>query len=243
MIATKKYRHRPVYKKFLNLRDNVQNRQKLFKFKKKKWQNLLFRLNRTSKIRKKNCYYKFYDQNSYNISKYNNFFSKNYKQDVLTRKRFNLFYSDLGEKYLKSCSQKSRTRSNQIKNKINSKHYFYNFLEKRLDVILLRSHFVLSIRNSRQLISHGHIFVNNKVVTENSFLLQPGDLVTFSSKSHKLVQHYLTVSEMWPLPPEYLQVSYRLFQISVLEDSTFSNPAPKHSLWLNLSDITRFYTK
>ena len=36
MIATKKYRHRPVYKKFINLRDNVQNRQKVLKFKKKK---------------------------------------------------------------------------------------------------------------------------------------------------------------------------------------------------------------
>ena len=36
MIITKKYRHRPVYKKFVNLRNNIQNRQKLIKFKKKK---------------------------------------------------------------------------------------------------------------------------------------------------------------------------------------------------------------
>jgi ribosomal protein S4 len=243
MITTKKYRHRPVYKKFVNLRDNVQNRQKVFKFKKKKWQNLLFRLNRLSKTRKRNCYYKFYDQNSYNISKYNNFFSKNYKQDVLVKKKFNLFYGSLREKYLKACYQKSRMRSNQIKNKINAKHYFYNFLEKRLDVTLLRAHFVLGIRNSRQLISHGHVFVNHKVVTENSFLLQPGDLITFSSKSHKLIQHYLTISEMWPLPPEYLQISYKLFQVNILEDSTFSNVAPKHLLWLNLNDIIRSYTK
>ena len=41
MIITKKYRHRPVYKKFINLKTNVQNRQKLFKFKKKKMEKLI----------------------------------------------------------------------------------------------------------------------------------------------------------------------------------------------------------
>jgi len=35
MIATKKYRHKPIYKQFLNLKNNVQNRKKLLKLKKK----------------------------------------------------------------------------------------------------------------------------------------------------------------------------------------------------------------
>lgn len=243
MITTKKYRHKPVYKKFLNLKINVQNRQKLFKFKKKKWKNLLFKLNRSSKIQKRNCYYKFFDQNSYNISKFNNFFSKNYKQNILTKKSFNLFYGSLKENYLKRLVNKSIKKSNQIKNKINNKKFFSGFLEQRLDIVLVRSHFVLSVRNARQLISHNHVFVNNKVVTDNSFLLHKGDLITFSPKSHKLIRYYLILSDLWPLPPTYLQISYKLFQIHVLDDIMFSNTMSQKLIWLNLNDVIKSYLK
>jgi ribosomal protein S4 len=239
MIITKKYRHRPVYKKFVNLRNNIQNRQKLIKFKKKKWENLLFKLNRNSKLQKRNCYYKFFDQNSYTISKYNNFFSKNYKQDVLTKKSFNLFYGGLRQNYLKTLVNKSIKKSNQIKSKINTKKFFCTFFEKRLDVSLVKSHFVLSIRNARQLISHKHVLVNQNIVTESSFLLSKGDLITFSKKSHKLIRYYLILSEVWPLPPTYLQISYKLFQIQVLDDITLS----QNLLWLNLNNVIRSYRK
>jgi len=243
MIVIKKYRHRPVYKKFTNLKNNVQNRQKLLKFKKKKWKNLLFKLNRNSKIRKRNCYYKFYDQNSYTIPKYNNFFSKNYKQDVLSKKSFNLFYGGLCQNYLKSLVKKSVKKSNQIKNKINTKKFFSGFLEKRLDVILVRSNFVLSVRNARQLISHKHVLINQKIVTDSSFLLDKGDIITFSKKSHKLVRYYLTLSNLWPLPPTYLQISYKLFQIQILDDIMLSNTLSQNLLWLNLNDVIRSYRK
>jgi len=243
MIITKKYRHRPVYKKFLNLRNNVQNRQKLLKFKKKKWKNLLFKLNRNSKSQKRNCYYKFYDQNSYTISKFNNFFSRNYKQEIITKKSFNLFYGYLKEKYLKKLVNKSVKNSHQIKNKINTKVFFSNFLEKRLDVILVRSNFVLSLRNARQLISHNHVLVNNKVVSENSLLLKKGDLITFSKKSHKLIRYYLIISELWPLPPTYLQISYKLFQIQILDDIIFTNSLSQKLIWLNLNEVIKSYLK
>ena len=36
-IDKKNTKFKPLYKKFLNLRENVQNKQKLLKFKKKKW--------------------------------------------------------------------------------------------------------------------------------------------------------------------------------------------------------------
>ena len=243
MVSIKKYRHKPVYKKFVNLKVNVQNRQKLLKFKKQKWKNLLFKLNKTSKKRKRNCYYKFYDQNSYNISKYNNYFSRNYKQDVQTKKMFNLFYGNLNEKYLKSLIKKSVSKSNQIKNNINLKIFFTNFLEKRIDVILVRSHFVLSIRNARQLVSHGHIMVNGKIITDNSFTVKKGDCITFSSKIHNLIQYYLVLSDLWPLPPGYLQVNYKLFSIHVLDDIMFSNNFSKIFLWLNLNSVIKSYNK
>lgn len=243
MIVIKKYRHRPIYKKFLNLKINVQNKKKLLNFKKKKWKNLLFKLNRSSKTQKRNCYYKFYDQNSYNVSKFNNFFLKNYKQDIMNKKKFNLFYGYLTESYLKKLVNKSIKHSDQIKNKINTKVIFSRFLEKRLDVVLIRSNFVSSMRNARQLISHNHVYVNKKLVNDNSFLVKKGDLITFSLKSHKIVQYYLITSDLWPLPPKYLQISYKLFQIQVLDDITFSNALSNQLLWLNLNDVIKLYLK
>ena len=40
MVAIKKYRYRPVYKKFVGLRCNIQNKKKVFKFKRKKYVNV-----------------------------------------------------------------------------------------------------------------------------------------------------------------------------------------------------------
>ena len=243
MIYIKKYRHKPIYKKFINLKKNIQNRQKLLKFRKRKWNNILFTLNRQSKIKKYNCYYKFYNQSSYNVSRFNRFFSKNFKQNLITKKSFNLSYGYLGEKYLKMLAFKSSSKSNQISNKINLKNFFSSYLEKRLDVILVRSNLVLSIRNARQLITHGHVFVNETMVKENAFSLKKGDVITFSKKTHKLLKYYLGNSPVWPLPPTYLQISYKMFQILIIDNIFMSNMSTKFFIWLNLNDTTHSYKK
>jgi hypothetical protein len=41
MLFKKKNRYKPRFKQFLKLRENVQNRNKILKFKKKKWEKLL----------------------------------------------------------------------------------------------------------------------------------------------------------------------------------------------------------
>lgn len=37
MLFTKKNRYKPLLKKFLNIRENIQNRDKILNFKKQKW--------------------------------------------------------------------------------------------------------------------------------------------------------------------------------------------------------------
>lgn len=237
MIHKKKYRYKPVYKKFVALKKNVQNRAKLLNFKKRKWQFLLSQLAKISKIRKNNCYYKFYDQSVYVTPRYNNFFSKNYKQTLLNKKSFNLFYGSLLKGYLKKGVQRSEALSNRVQNKVNSKLFFKDLLEKRLDSILVRSHFALSTMSARQYISHGHVFLNNKRVTNSSTLVRKGDVITFSSQSHRLIKYCLLNSELWPLPPKNLQISYKIFQIVVVEDPKMYNNADSFSMWLNLNNV------
>jgi small subunit ribosomal protein S4 len=55
-------------------------------------------------------------------------------------------------------------------------------LEMRLDTIVFRLNFSPTILSARQLVSHGHIKVNGRVVTIPSFQCQPGDSIELKLK-------------------------------------------------------------
>ena len=243
MNKTYRSRYRPVYKKFVGLRKVILNPKKVLNFKKRKWQPLISQMSRLSKKRKNNCYYKFYDQTSYKIQKYNSFFSRSYSQNLSHRKRFSIFYGFLGKNYLKHVITNSLKKSNQVQNKINPNLFLIEFLESRLDVILVRSGFSLSLMNSRQMISHGHVFVNKKRVKDGSYSLKPDDLITFSKKSRPLVEHFILRSEIWPLPPQYLQISYKVLQIKIVDNIISKNSGNFMPLDLNLTNIIEHYRR
>ncbi|HEX6279456.1 MAG TPA: 30S ribosomal protein S4 [Pyrinomonadaceae bacterium] len=60
-------------------------------------------------------------------------------------------------------------------------------LERRLDNVVYRSGFATSRRQARQIVNHGHIFVNDRKVDIPSFQVKVGDVVTVKDKSTKNV--------------------------------------------------------
>ena len=60
-------------------------------------------------------------------------------------------------------------------------------------------------------------------------------------KSHKIIEYYLVNSDLWPLPPKYLQISYKIFQISVIDDIKLANDSTNLSMWLNLNSVMQSY--
>ena len=56
------------------------------------------------------------------------------------------------------------------------------FLETRLDNVVRRLGFSTSMAGARQLVSHGHVFVNGQRVTTPSFGTKVGDVITLSDK-------------------------------------------------------------
>ena len=60
------------------------------------------------------------------------------------------------------------------------------FLETRLDNIVFRMGFAPSRKSARQIISHGHICVNDRKVNIPSFLVKPGDEVVIKEKSRNM---------------------------------------------------------
>ncbi|NIA06202.1 MAG: 30S ribosomal protein S4 [Actinobacteria bacterium] len=88
------------------------------------------------------------------------------------------------------------------KQKQNTGAALLSFLERRLDNAVFRSGFTVSRRASRQLVNHGHIYVNDHKVDVASYLVKPGDFITVkdSEKSLKQVREQVDANKGRQLP-------------------------------------------
>jgi small subunit ribosomal protein S4 len=260
MFHTKKHRHKPLYKQFVRLRKNVQNRRILrvrrskpfpnkstytyntliIKFKKRKWKGFISYLKKILKYRKRS--YRMYNIKLYFIQRFPDYFKKKYLNKIQMKKSLSLFYGGLLEKYFKkqvNISLKKTAYSRKNFGNINL--FLIKILESRLDTVLYRSFFTLSIRSARQLITHGHIFVNKKIVKTNSFILKKGDLIEVNPKYHKLIYANIQRSFIWPLPPKYLLINFRTFQILFNENIEGTNFPIHFPFWVDLNTLMKYY--
>lgn len=88
----------------------------------------------------------------------------------------------------------------------NTAFYLAQFLEKRLDNLVFRSGFAPTRPSSRQLVSHGHIKVNDKVVSISSYQAKNGDIITFSDeKTPKIAYIEKSLANADMLFPKWLE--------------------------------------
>jgi small subunit ribosomal protein S4 len=234
-----KKRYKPFYKQFLRLRQNVQNRAKLFRFKKQKWQRFKKYSENQLGFHKR---FKIKDQFQLSASKFasrGNSFQKKFRNNLYQRKLFSLFYGGLKKRYFK----KSIIRAINIKNYASSylTDFRYNalkFFESRLDTVIYRTSFSLSINEASQLILHGHVRVNGTLVKSKSYQLKTNDLIEIahSSKSRTLVKTSLDKSNFWPIPPKHLLVNYQTLQILFVYSADLTL-MPIFNHYLNLNSV------
>lgn len=84
---------------------------------------------------------------------------------------------------------------------------FLRYLETRLDNIVRRLGFALSLKCARQLVLHKHVKVNSRVVNIPSFQVRPGDVVAIDQnlKENAVVKAGLEESEKRSLRPSFLE--------------------------------------
>ena len=95
-------------------------------------------------------------------------------QQLKERKKLSLFYGHLTRKQLVNLFNKVENNKGFL-----SKNLF-SMLERRLDVVLYRSGFLKTITQARQLVKHQKVFVNSNLVDIPSFLVNPGDVISFA---------------------------------------------------------------
>ena len=76
-------------------------------------------------------------------------------------------------------------------------------LETRLDAVTLRLGFALTLRQARQLVSHGHVLVDGKRLDIPSAQIREGQTIEISPKARTFVGVREAV-EIAPEPPPYL---------------------------------------
>ncbi len=91
------------------------------------------------------------------------------------RRMYGLMESQFRQYFEKALSQPGRTGENLVK-----------LLERRLDNVVYRMGFAPSRKSARQLVTHGHILVNNQAVTIPSYIIKPGETIQIREKSKKL---------------------------------------------------------
>ena len=211
MILQKKNRFKPLYKQFLNLGENVQNRKKLLKFKKQKWNGLLFHLKYRMKWYNR---YKSQDQTRYMVTRFPNRWDSykkgSYRHILKAYKKLNLFYGGFSKKSIKKIITQtySKINKNKMLNLI-----FLKIFESRLDTILYRAKFTISIKASRQLIVHGKIFVNGIKIQSPLYIIKPGDLISIDYSISSVIEKGIARSNKWPITPKHLVVNYKTLQI------------------------------
>jgi small subunit ribosomal protein S4 len=76
-------------------------------------------------------------------------------------------------------------------------------LETRVDTVILRLGFALSMRQARQLVSHGHVKIEGRTVNVPSAQVRPGQTIELSDRA----RNFISVREgleLSPDPPPYL---------------------------------------
>ncbi len=88
-------------------------------------------------------------------------------------------------------------------------------LERRLDNVVYRSGFASSRAIARQLVSHGHFFVNNRKTNISSYLVKPGDKIALKEKSQKLSVITETLKREQKIPG-WLSLDRSNFEVEML---------------------------
>ena len=110
------------------------------------------------------------------------------------------YYGDITEKqFLKIYQAASRKKGD-------TSQILIELLERRLDAVVFRLKFAPTVFSARQLVNHGHVLVNGKVVNKKSYRVMDGDEISLQQTSQNIPMIIQTLSSNERDVPEYLQL-------------------------------------
>ena len=119
---------------------------------------------------------------------------------LAAKQKLKKYYGDITEKqFLKIYQEASRKRGD-------TSQILIELLERRLDAVVFRLKFAPTVFAARQLVNHGHVMVNGKVIDKKSYQVKDGDEISLHQESQNIPMIIQTLSSNEREVPEYLQL-------------------------------------
>jgi len=92
-------------------------------------------------------------------------------------------------------------------------------VERRLDNVVRQGGFGLGPASARQIVVHGMVLVNGRKVDRPSYLVRPGDVVTFKTKEkpRQFLAQVLEKTKVFQQPPSWIERNEEQFSLKVLQ--------------------------
>ncbi|MDR1982280.1 MAG: 30S ribosomal protein S4 [Holosporaceae bacterium] len=100
-----------------------------------------------------------------------------YGTQLLAKQKLKGYYGNLTERQFRRIYQKASQMKGDTSQNI------IGLLERRLDAVVYRMKFAVTVFAARQLINHGHVMVNGRVVNIASYTVSEGDVIEVKEKS------------------------------------------------------------
>jgi len=126
-----------------------------------------------------------------------------YRLQLMAKQRLKGYYGSVSERqlrkyYLESVRRKGDTGENLVE-----------LLERRLDAIVYRMKFVVTVFAARQFVSHGHVKVNGRRVNIPSYRIKDNDVIELTPKAKELAVVLEAIQSAERDVPDYVTVDHK----------------------------------
>ncbi len=135
--------------------------------------------------------------------------SSNYAVRLREKQKVKRYYGLLENQFMRYFRHAERMR-------VNTGEALFGLIERRLDNVVYKTGFAPSRKSARQMVVHGHIYVNGRRVDRPGFQVSQGDRVAIKStdRSRSLAKNNLEMFEGL-VPQSWLQVDMEKLEATV----------------------------
>ena len=139
-----------------------------------------------------------------------------YGTQLEAKQKMKFYYGNMNERQFRNVFRKALSK------KGNTSENLIALLERRLDTVIYRAKFAITVFLARQLINHGHIRVNGKKVNISSYLVSEGDAIEVRERSKELTMIVGSIVSKEREIPEYIQMDEKNRKAKLIRIPKFS---------------------
>ena len=139
-----------------------------------------------------------------------------YGTQLEAKQKMKFYYGNMNERQFRNVYRKA------IQKRGNTSENLVAFLESRLDTVIYRAKFAITVFSARQLINHGHIKVNGKKVSIPSYMVKAEDSIEVKEKSKEIANITGALISKEREVPEYIQMDEKNKKAKLIRIPKFS---------------------